>query len=72
MTARPPGGERDPGHRAEWEQRQEGQALAYRFLGRCFHEPPSADWMAALARDRLFRSWPFPSPEAEKIGRAHV
>ena len=65
MTARPPGRERDPDHRAEWERRQEEQALAYRFLGRCFHEPPSADWMAALARDRPFRSWPFPSPEAD-------
>ena len=49
--------------RSEWERRQDEQALAYRFLARCFHEPPSADWMAALARDGMFREWPFPSVE---------
>ncbi|MCY4077417.1 MAG: molecular chaperone TorD family protein [Acidobacteria bacterium] len=49
--------------RVEWERRQDEQALAYRFLGRCFHAPPSPDWMAALAQDRMFREWPFPSAD---------
>ena len=69
MTPPPPGagdaarGDAARSARAEWERRQQEQALAYRFLGRCFHAPPSADWMAALARDRMFREWPFPSAE---------
>ncbi len=46
---------------AEWRRRQEGQALAYHFLGRCFYEAPRAEWLAVLARDRLFEAWPFPS-----------
>ena len=46
---------------AEWRRRQEEQALAYHFLGRCFYEPPRAEWLAALAGDRLFEAWPFPS-----------
>ena len=46
---------------AEWRQRQEAQALAYHFLGRCFYEPPRAEWLAALADDRLFEAWPFAS-----------
>ncbi len=46
---------------AEWRRRQEEQALAYHFLGRCFYEPPRAEWLAALADDRLFEAWPFPS-----------
>ena len=50
-----------PPDRAEWEGLQESQALAYRFLGRCFYEPPSADWVATLARDRMFQAWPLPS-----------
>ena len=46
---------------AEWQRRQEEQALAYHFLGRCFYEPPRAEWLAAFAGDRLFEAWPFPS-----------
>ncbi len=46
---------------AEWRRRQEEQGLAYHFLGRCFYEAPRAEWMAALAGDRLFEAWPFPS-----------
>ena len=46
---------------AEWRRRQEEQALAYHFLGRCFYEAPRAEWLAALAGDRLFEAWPFPS-----------
>ena len=45
----------------EWRRRQEEQALAYHFLGRCFYEAPRARWLAAFAGDRLFESWPFPS-----------
>ena len=45
----------------EWRRRQEEQALAYHFLGRCFYEPPRAEWLAAFAGDRLFEVWPFPS-----------
>ena len=45
----------------EWRRRQEEQALAYHFLGRCFYEAPRAEWLAAFARDRLFEAWPFPS-----------
>ena len=45
----------------EWRRRQEEQALAYHFLGRCFYEPPRAEWLAACAGDRLFEAWPFPS-----------
>ena len=64
MTPPPPGaGDAAPSARDEWARRQDEQALAYRFLARCFHEPPSADWMAALARDRMFREWPFPSAD---------
>ena len=64
MTPPPPGAaDAAQSAGAEWERRQGEQALAYGFLGRCFHEPPSADWMAALARDRMFREWPFPSAE---------
>ena len=46
---------------AEWRRRQDEQALAYHFLGRCFYEAPRAGWLAALAGDRLFEAWPFPS-----------
>ena len=46
---------------AEWRRRQEEQALAYHFLGRCFYEAPRAEWLAAFAGDRLFEAWPFPS-----------
>ena len=45
----------------EWRRRQEEQAIAYHFLGRCFYEAPRAEWLAAFARDRLFEAWPFPS-----------
>lgn len=45
----------------EWRRRQEEQALAYHFLGRCFYEAPRAEWLAAFAGDRLFEAWPFPS-----------
>ena len=45
----------------EWRRRQAEQALAYHFLGRCFYETPRGEWLAALARDRLFEAWPFPS-----------
>ncbi len=50
-----------PTLQVEWRRRQEEQALAYHFLGRCFHETPRAEWLAALAGDRLFEAWPFPS-----------
>ena len=46
---------------AEWQRRQEEQALAYHFLGRCFYEAPRAEWVTTLAGDRLFEAWPFPS-----------
>ncbi len=46
---------------AEWRRRPEEQALAYHFLGRCFYEAPRAEWLAALAGNRLFEAWPFPS-----------
>ena len=46
---------------AEWRGRQDQQAIAYHFLGRCFYETPRAEWLAALAGDRLFEAWPFPS-----------
>jgi len=46
---------------AEWQRRQEEQAIAYHFLGRCFYEAPRAEWLAAFAGDRLFEAWPFPS-----------
>ena len=45
----------------EWRRRQAEQALACHFLGRCFYEAPRAAWLAALAGDRLFEVWPFPS-----------
>ena len=45
----------------EWRRRQEEQALAYHFLGRCFYEAPRPEWLAAFAGDRLFEAWPFPS-----------
>ncbi len=48
----------------EWRRRQEMQALAYHFLGRCFYEAPRAEWLAAFAGDRLFEAWPFPSCDA--------
>ena len=47
----------------EWRRRQEEQALAYHFLGRCFYEAPRAEWLAAFAGDRLFEAWPFPSAD---------
>ena len=73
MTPLPPGvgdaarGDAARSARAEWERRQDEQALAYRFLGHCFHAPPSADWMAALARDRMFQDWPFPSAADDAV-----
>ena len=45
----------------EWRRRQQEQALAYHFLGRCFYEAPRAEWLASFAGDRLFEAWPFPS-----------
>ena len=45
----------------EWRRRQDEQALAYHFLGRCFYETPRREWLAPLAEDRLFEAWPFPS-----------
>ena len=59
MTA--PAEEEAPTPPDEWRRRQEEQALAYHFLGRCFYEPPRAEWLAACAGDRLFEAWPFPS-----------
>ena len=53
---------------AEWRRRQEMQALAYHFLGRCFYETPRADWLAAFAGDRLFEAWPFPSRDDRTAG----
>ncbi len=63
MTARAAAGQ--PSDRAEWQRLQERQAVAYHFLGRCFHAPPSAAWLEALARDRLFRAWPLPSDDED-------
>lgn len=48
---------------ADWQRRQEEQALAYHFLGRCLYEAPRAEWLAAFAGDRLFEAWPFPSSD---------
>ena len=59
MTA--PASEEAPAPPGEWRRRQQEQALAYHFLGRCFYEPPRAEWLAAFAGDRLFEAWPFPS-----------
>ncbi|MXY25352.1 MAG: molecular chaperone [Acidobacteria bacterium] len=53
---------------SEWRRRQDEQAVAYHFLGRCFYEEPRADWLAAFARDRLFEAWPFPSDDANTAG----
>ena len=61
MTAPAPGEARTIP--AEWRRRQEEQALAYHFLGRCFYEPPRAEWLAAFAGERLFEAWPFPSSD---------
>ena len=52
----------------EWRRRQEEQALAYQFLGRCFYEAPRAEWLAAFAGDRLFEAWPFPSRDDRTAG----
>ncbi len=48
---------------AVWRRAQPGQGLAYRFLARCFHEPPREEWLATLVKQRLFEAWPFPSTE---------
>ncbi len=64
MTAAAPADE-EPIDRAAWRQLQQPQAVAYRFLGRCFHAPPGAAWLAALAEDRLFEAWPLPSDDEE-------
>ena len=61
MTAPVP--EEAPAPPGEWRRRQEEQALAYHFLGRCFYDAPRAEWLAALAGDRLFEAWPFPSSD---------
>ena len=61
MTA--PTSEEAPAPPDEWRRRQEEQALAYHFLGRCFYEPPRAEWLAAFAGDRLFEAWPFSSDD---------
>ena len=50
--------------RREWQQCQQGQALAYRFLAQCFYQVPAASWLSALGEEGLFESWPFRS-EAE-------
>ena len=63
MTAPAAAGE--PADRGAWQRLQAPQAVAYHFLGRCFHAPPSAEWLAALAEDRLFEAWPLPSDEAD-------
>ena len=52
----------------EWRRRQNEQAVAYHFLGRCFYEAPRAEWLAAFAGDRLFEAWPFPSNDANTAG----
>ncbi len=51
--------------RAEWQGLQARQAVAYHFLGRCFHAPPGAVWLEALARDRLFQAWPLPAGDED-------
>ena len=53
---------------AGWRARQEEQAIAYHFLGRCFYEAPRAEWLAALAGGRLFEAWPFPSRDDGTAG----
>ena len=63
MTAPAAAGE--PVDRGAWQRLQARQAVAYRFLGRCFHAPPSAAWLATLAEDRLFEAWPLPSDDAD-------
>ena len=63
MTAAPAGDE--PVDREAWQRLQQPQAVAYHFLGRCFHAPPRAEWLAALAAGRLFEAWPLPSDEAD-------
>ena len=54
-----------PVDRDEWQGLQARQAVAYHFLGRCFHAPPGAAWLEALARDRLFQAWPLPSGDED-------
>lgn len=49
----------------DWVRRQPEQGLAYRFLGRCFYEPPSQEWLGSLVEGRLFEAWPFPSAEQD-------
>ena len=51
--------------RDEWQGLQARQAVAYHFLGRCFHAPPGAAWLEALARDRLFQAWPLPAGDED-------
>ena len=51
--------------RDEWQEQQAPQAVAYHFLGRCFHAPPGAAWLEALARDRLFEAWPLPAGDED-------
>ena len=55
----------EPVDREAWQRLQAPQAVAYRFLGRCFHAPPGAAWLATLAAGRLFDAWPLPSDEAD-------
>ena len=63
MTAVPAGDK--PLDGAVWQRLQAPQAVAYRFLGRCFYAPPDAEWLTALAAGRLFEAWPLPSDEAD-------
>ena len=63
MTAPAAAGE--PADRGAWQRLQARQAVAYHFLGRCFHAPPSAAWLEALARDRLFQAWPMPTGDED-------
>jgi len=42
-------------------ERQAGQSVAYRFLGRTFYEAPNQTWLKTLSVERLFELWPFPA-----------
>ena len=63
MTAAPAGD--GPIDREAWQRLQQPQAVAYHFLGRCFHAPPGKEWLTMLAEDRLFDAWPLPSDEED-------
>ncbi len=57
---------------AVWRRAHTGQGLAYRFLARCFHEPPRKEWLATLVEQQLFEAWPFPSDEEDVSEGLHL